>query len=990
MKKALLALVTVLLVFSIFGSGKGEVVVPKNLTPHSPIHISSDADFNASNGVSGGSGTAADPYIISDLEIDAQGGAFGIYVEFTNAHFRIVNCTVYNATKCVISPYGCGIAFNSVSNGTITSCTVYANKYNGIWVRGSTLVNISGNYVHHNTQNGVLIANSDGILVTGNNVVDNGEAGILLQNALNITVTNNTLSKNDIQISGDAANYWAAHTIDSNLVNGKPAVYIKSQSGLTLNADYGQIIIANSTSINVSSITIKNASIAVQIGFSSDIKITTSRLTENKLYGIYTYKSTNLDIMNCTITSNGKHGLFADGSTALAIHQCYVGGNGENGIHLMETLESRITENQFVANSQYGVYITFGSISNEIHHNDFTGNNGATGTYDANHTQAYDSTGGNSWCPDNYGNYWADWMTPDADNNFVVDSPYQLDGTAGVKDDFPLVSQHNFIWIYHTPIKYAEENSEIKVNAVVHTIAAVSGVELKYLPLQGGQYLSIQMSRVSGNSTDGTYEGTIPVQSGTGYLKYYIAASVPSASMRTPVYVCIVGELVMSVNLSLSHTQISPGGTTTVMVSVKDASTQAVLGGAEVILGAMNLAGSFDKQAGYTDSNGIFVANFTADSGSTGSTGKILANVSAGGYKPGSAEVSLTITSAAGTPSAPTNLAATPGDQKVTLTWQPPANDGGSPVTDYKVYWGTISGSYTNSQNTGNQLTFTVTGLTNGQTYYFAVSAINAVGEGAKSPEVSATPTGGQQQLYNLTVTISLSKTQITAGNSTTVTVLVKNASSGGAVTNALVSLSADGVPGTFEHPSGYTGSNGEFITNFTAGDVSENTTGKIVANASAGGYNPASVQKFITVYPSWISLHTMNVNVEVSSAEVKAGETIAITVTVTDENGQPVSGVNASIELIPVAGTLDAPAKTTDNSGRATFAFTGKADLEKDTLVTVKVKATKPGYSDAEKSATISVKKKVEPKPTPGFEFLLLGAAIVTGTIYFARKKLQ
>jgi fibronectin type 3 domain-containing protein len=89
-------------------------------------------------------------------------------------------------------------------------------------------------------------------------------------------------------------------------------------------------------------------------------------------------------------------------------------------------------------------------------------------------------------------------------------------------------------------------------------------------------------------------------------------------------------------------------------------------------------------------------------------------------------------------PATPTITSVIAGNSTIDLDWT------ASPETDtagYKIWWGIQSGLYTNVVDVGNTNSYQLQDLSNGITYYLAVTAYDSSGnESSKSTEVSATP----------------------------------------------------------------------------------------------------------------------------------------------------------------------------------------------------------------------------------------------------------
>lgn len=93
-------------------------------------------------------------------------------------------------------------------------------------------------------------------------------------------------------------------------------------------------------------------------------------------------------------------------------------------------------------------------------------------------------------------------------------------------------------------------------------------------------------------------------------------------------------------------------------------------------------------------------------------------------------------------PTSPLNLTVESEDGYLKIDWLAPVNNGGSNITEYRIYRSNISGSSFDllASVTANVNTYSDMGLTNGETFYYRIKAVNTEGNSQYSNEVAGTP----------------------------------------------------------------------------------------------------------------------------------------------------------------------------------------------------------------------------------------------------------
>ena len=90
-------------------------------------------------------------------------------------------------------------------------------------------------------------------------------------------------------------------------------------------------------------------------------------------------------------------------------------------------------------------------------------------------------------------------------------------------------------------------------------------------------------------------------------------------------------------------------------------------------------------------------------------------------------------------PSAPRSLSASPNlPDGIGLSWQPPLSAGSSPVLGYRVYRSLPGATFTEIATVGAATSWTDTSVQPGDSYRYAVAALNSFGEGPRSADILA------------------------------------------------------------------------------------------------------------------------------------------------------------------------------------------------------------------------------------------------------------
>ncbi len=445
-----------------------------SLQIHDPIVISSNSDFNPSNGVTGGSGTASDPYVIEGWNITSS-GTTGISISNTDASFVIRNVYINHLSGGSGSPTPYGVNMTNVSNGAIEASRIY-NFYNSasnlavvmslvndvvlnnVTVMPSTILITNSTHVavSHSTAYRIDVKESLAVQVSNNDA----HLGIDVSSSTNVTITDNQSNTPGIKIGVEfssniiiTGNSFACDCLPISVQNSNHVTII----GNNLNGNEADAVVnlANSDFIDVSDNKISGDS-AAGIVLSSCIQATIkgnqlSPLSDGFAQGAAVVEVSGSHLVNISdntiapspdMSSNLYRYPYPEPllKVSLSSNITISGNNLSNSttaVSFVKSSNATITGNNIQSNTQ-GLILN-NTVNIQIFHNNFLNNDFQA--QDTNSTQNIWDNGYPSG-----GNFWSDYTGVDNCSgpqqntcpgpDGIGDTPYTFNNN---QDNYPLM-----------------------------------------------------------------------------------------------------------------------------------------------------------------------------------------------------------------------------------------------------------------------------------------------------------------------------------------------------------------------------------------------------------------------------------------------------------------------------------------------------------------------------------------------------------------------
>ncbi len=607
-----------------------------------------------------------------------------------------------------------GIRLMSVDNCEISS-NVISNNGDGIAISDSVGSVIRDNIISSNRYDGIDLSVSGSSLIANNVVSSNGDYGIRISSSVGNVIMDNHVSSNEYGIYLDSSNSndIIGNTAWSNDYSGS-----LPGAGIWLRSSSNNVIEENNASSNYRD--------GIRLQESASNVITGNTLSSNSHGIVLEYSSSNI-ISDNRVSLNGNDGIVFDSSSSNTISGNSISSN-DDGIRLSYSGNNTIFGNSVSSNGYYGLYLSQ-SDSNRVFHNNIVGNN----------HQVTDN-GANQW-DDGYpsgGNYWSDYEGNDQLSGPDQDQP----GSDGMGDSLYYIYPGTSVDHYPKMDPNSVPQSPPSQPQNLQATPGDGQVALTWeAPAYGGDS-PILNYRVYRREEYGSFDflvqiGNILAYTDTGLTNglrysYRVSARNQIGEGLGSEEVVATPARVPDPPLGLAAVAESRLVTLTWMPPSDDGGSQVtnfniyrgVTPGGETLLAVV---GNVQQYVDIGLTNGMTYYYRISATNEVGEGAM-------------SDEVSATPAAVLTLPGPPTRLTASGGDCQITLSWAVPVDNGGSTITNYSIYRGAFSGAEAFLIEIGNVLTFTDTGLMNGQTYSYKVSARNALGEGPKSDSASTIP----------------------------------------------------------------------------------------------------------------------------------------------------------------------------------------------------------------------------------------------------------